>query len=153
MKQKCKVILGIGSRLMEDDGIGVRVAEKLTVDPSMRDFTVGIGETDVDYCLGLLKEAEFYVVLDAADRGESPCTVRVQRLGEVLSEGHAVQSFHDFDLLQAMRREGMTLPGLLITVEAGSVSFGPELSIVMQEHFEEVVREIKQIILLCQVFE
>lgn len=144
---KRKLIIGIGNPLMEDDGIGVRLAEILADDPELEEFAIAAGETDLDYCLSLIADAGCCILLDAAWLGDTPFTVRTQELGQVLKTPGSAHTFHDFDLIQAMRRYRMVKEGCMITVEVSSVSLSPGLSPAMQERLDEIVRSVKQKIL------
>jgi hydrogenase maturation protease len=143
---KHTVVLGIGNRLMGDDGIGVRVVEALGQGNRSGKIRFAAGETDIDYCLNELAEAEVYVIIDGGCSGREPCSVDVIDLKEVFAQIRPALSFHDFDLIHAMKRENMIKEGILITIEVSSVGFSTELSHCMKERFEEIAREVKGII-------
>lgn len=146
---KSAVVLGIGNRLMGDDGIGVRIAETLALDNTVEKVRFAAGETDIEYCLGELADADQCIIIDAACLGNKPCAVNVLDLAEVLKEKRYARSFHDFDLIQGMKINGMMKEGCLITIEVCSVSFATELSPLMTDRFEELVREVRAIITRC----
>jgi hydrogenase maturation protease len=144
MKQT--VVLGIGNRLMSDDGIGVRIAEALERDGTIKGIRFAAGETDIGYCLDELAEADVCIIVDAACFGNEPCSVNVFDLPEVLEQKRPARSFHEFDLIHAMKINNIRKEGILITVEVCSVEFSSELSPEMQERLEEIIREVKMII-------
>ncbi|MBP7561186.1 MAG: hydrogenase maturation protease, partial [Armatimonadetes bacterium] len=70
-------ILGIGSILMGDDGVGVRAAEALqTVEPQEGVDVVVSGLLGLDLIYAL-EEVEAAVIIDAADFGGEPGEIRV----------------------------------------------------------------------------
>ncbi|HVI42208.1 MAG TPA: hypothetical protein VM577_16265, partial [Anaerovoracaceae bacterium] len=104
------------------------------------------GETDIDYCLSELSDRDICVIVDGGRSGKEPGSVEVLTLQEVFSQRRTALFFHNFDLIQAMKRENMLKDGILITVEVCSVELSAELSPFMRERFEEIVREVKVII-------
>lgn len=140
------IVLGIGNRLMGDDGIGVRIVEALGQGKILDNVRFAVGETDIDYSLNELFDEDICVIVDASRSGRDPCSVGVFDLKEVFKQRRSALSFHDFDLIHAMKRANMFKDGLLITVEICSAGFSPELSPLMRERFEEIVREVRVII-------
>ncbi|MEL7656543.1 MAG: hypothetical protein AAGU75_11620, partial [Bacillota bacterium] len=78
-------------------------------------------------------------------RGE-PCSIGVFSLQDVYKQKRSALSFHDFDLIHAMKTENLLKEGMLITVEICSIGFSTELSPVMKEQFAQIVRQVKEII-------
>jgi hydrogenase maturation protease len=144
MKQA--LILGIGNRLMSDDGIGVRIVEALAQDNTMETVRFAAGETDIGYCLSELADADICIIVDAACFGNEPYSVSVLDLEDVLEQKRPARSFHDFDLIHGMKINKMMRKGILITVEVCSVAFSTELSPIMQSRFDDLVRRVKMII-------
>lgn len=157
MKQEyvSPLVLGIGSRLMGDDSVGVRVVEALGKDYEMtalelknevRYVRFKAGETDVEYCMRELDDCDICIIIDAACTGKEPGTVDVIDLKEIFAKKRRFLAVHEFDLFHAMKWEGKIKEGILIAIEAASVSFSADLSPVMQERFPEILREVKMII-------
>jgi|GEM_PF-304051 len=179
------LVLGIGNRLMGDDGIGVHIAEaikkaqlpELPEPPEMPEATetptfletpglanmlphpkipdkepsrvkvrISAGETDVDYCLKAVSESDLCVIIDGACTGKAPGHVEVVDLKSALDKINAMQAMHDFDLLHAMKREGLRKDGILIAVEIGCAEFSLDLSPFLRERFHDILREVKWII-------
>ena len=140
------VVLWIGNRLMCDDGIGVRVAEALGREAQKSGIVFTAGETDIDYCLDVVSDADTCIIIDAARLGGTPCSVRVQDLEAVLERACSARTFHEYDLIRAMKREDLIRKGLLITVEVDSIRFSDELSPVMEECFEKIVQEVRELL-------
>lgn len=138
--------MGIGNRLMKDDGISVRIVEALAQGDTMKNVRFAAGETDIGYCLGELADADVCIIVDAACLGDKPCTIKVFDLEDILKQKRPVRSFHDFDLFHEMMINNLIKEGILVTIEVCSVSFSPELSPLLQERFGELIREIKMII-------
>ena len=60
-------VFGIGNILLGDDGIGVRVVEKIKeeIKNISEDIDVIIGETDYLYCLNQIDEDDTIVIIDS----------------------------------------------------------------------------------------
>jgi hydrogenase maturation protease len=110
------LVLGIGNPLMGDEGIGIRIASVL-----MRGFefpdtvelmdagTMGIG------MLGVLKDREFVLVVDAVDgTGHEPGTV-VLMSPEDLAPNQIMHSLHDQKLTDVL--EAAYLAGIEVNAE------------------------------------
>lgn len=162
---KRAVVLGVGNRLMGDDGIGVRIVEALgrsgtrvcgqesgedgrrENSPETIRFTAG--ETDIGYCLREIADSDLCIIIDGACTGKEPCSVSAASLKDVFRKMQPARSFHDFDLMHGMKRDGLWKEGILITVEVGFVGFSAELSPLMEERFDEILREVKAIVRSC----
>ncbi len=140
------IVLGIGNRLMEDDGIGVHVVEELKQTRDAEKIRFVVGETDTDYCLSELFDSDVWIIIDGSSSGKIPGTVDVYSLKEIVSQCRPFRAFHDFDLFHAMKRENLIKDGILITVEVASVGFSTELSAVMESRFAGIVMAVREII-------
>lgn len=128
------VVLGIGNNLLADDGVGVHVIRCLRgaltdapidwVDAGTLNFTL----------LEYLEHARALVVVDAAELGEPPGTVRVfqgDEMDRMVASGRR-NSVHEAGLadLMAMARLKDWLPHhrALITVQPQRLDWGEQLS-------------------------
>ena len=66
------LVIGIGSLIMTDDGIGTRIAEALKNRLQEQDIDVLVGETDYQYCFDEIRADDFLVILDAVMPGKDP---------------------------------------------------------------------------------
>lgn len=162
------LVLGIGNRLMMDDGIGVHVVEELSKRNSDPDVYYVAGETDVSFCLQQIGEAPTVIIVDAAYLGEESGTVLTIPLQQVLQHAPYTNSFHEFDLFMALLCEqqpkgewGSTSPsllfkelkiedksieGMLIGIEPYEINYGMQLSDVLQNKFQNMVDKVENII-------
>jgi len=136
------VVLGIGNRLMEDDGVGNDIVEELKRRKAFPRLRLIAGETDTDYCLDELEGADHVILIDAAYMGEEPCSVSVLPLKNILEELSFSRSSHHFDLLHALKLQDYKGDGMLLAVEACSVRYHYGLSSQMEAQFNHIVDEI-----------
>ncbi|QOX64519.1 hydrogenase maturation protease [Anoxybacterium hadale] len=133
-------VLGIGNRLMEDDGIGNYVVKELRDRESFPMLRLEEGETDTEFCLDVLEETERIILIDAAHTGNLPGTVSVFQMDDEFFRGVAEAAMaHNYSILQAMKTYGCERAGLLIGIEAASVNCRIGLSEVMKEKFPRIV--------------
>jgi hydrogenase maturation protease len=140
------VVLGIGNRLLRDDGIGIYVVEKLREQDTTDTIRYVIGETDIDYCLDEIKEAEFIVVVDADKTGESPGNVTVIPLDKVISAatpGLSCHNLHLFDMIVYFNKE---LNGILVGIAVFEISYGIGLSQILNDQFADIFSKVQSII-------
>ncbi len=141
------LVLGIGSRLMMDDGIGVHVVEKLKSQNNNPNIDYIAGETDIDYCLDVIQGARFIVIIDAASTGRKPGDVTVFPLDELTREfnpGFSAHGLHLIDLVHYFHRD---LKGILIGVEPAEIDCHPGLSDVLSARFPGIVNTVENILL------
>lgn len=142
LKANRLLILGIGSRLMRDDGIGPALADALQREPCPGNWHICAAETDIAYAAGLRRAGDAIVLLDAVRAGNAPGTVY---LAELQTEGWGkdlTASLHDPDAWRMVFQEPHA-GGWLIGVEAGEISHGIGLSETLDLVFAETVVRVK----------
>ena len=136
------VIMGIGSRIMQDDGIGIYLVEDLARQLSKPAIEFIIGETDIDYCISALSGKKRVVVIDAFISGKSPGEVTIRSLC-ALKKGHdAGFSLHGIHILQIMQRLQHGLEGILIGIEPYEISYGFCLSDTLHSSYPEIFKTV-----------
>ena len=140
------LVLGIGNRLMKDDGIGVHVVEELGKRNADSEVCYVVGETDVGYCLQQTEEASTVIIVDAAYLGKESGAVYVIPLQKVLQCSLNTTSFHEFDLFRELKIEGKSMEGMLIGIEPYDINYGMQLSDVLQDKFLDIVDKVKNFI-------
>jgi hydrogenase maturation protease len=141
------LVLGIGSRLMMDDGIGVYVIEELKKRNANPGIRYVVGETDIYFCLNQIKEATCIIVVDAVRLDNEPGSISTIPLQQALENSVQLTSTHDSHLLNEIKMQGKSIEGLIIGIEPYEIKFCPSLSSILQAQFFEVVGEIENIII------
>ncbi|PKM96441.1 MAG: hypothetical protein CVU84_01645 [Firmicutes bacterium HGW-Firmicutes-1] len=138
-------VIGIGNRIMTDDGIGVLVAEGLKDYMEEYDIEIMIGETDVETCLNQIRDEDFLVIIDATLFDLAPGTITNRELSSIKSN-YKSYSQHDISLIDLLYRYGKKNKGYFIGIEAGEIGFGIDLSIELQSKFCSILEEVKNLI-------
>jgi hydrogenase maturation protease len=146
------LIVGIGSTILSDDGVGVRVVEHLRATglPAGVD-TLEIGTAGLSM-LDLVAGYDRLFVDDAIVTGATPGTLHSLR-GEDVARAHHLSSTHDADLPTTLAL-GRELPGVdmptditVVCVEAADLTtFSEELSAEVSAAVEEAARMVRDLL-------
>lgn len=143
---KKALVMGIGSRIMTDDAIGIKLVEDLANGASNTDIAYVVGETDVDYCLDEIIDFKNVIIIDAYLSGKQPGSITAVPLCEIASMGlHDVfycsaHSLHLMDRLKTKRHSGDVS---FIGIEPYDISLGFTLSESMQKEYYRVLSEVR----------
>jgi hydrogenase maturation protease len=143
---KKMLILGIGNRLMMDDGIGVYVVEELKKRSSYSGIRYVIGETDIYFCLDYIEKASYIIIVDAAFLGKEPGSISEIPFEQIKNHPLQTISVHDSHLLDDIRIRGNDIDGVFIGIEPQEVNYCQNLSQKLQEQFIKIVEETERII-------
>lgn len=146
---KPTLILGLGNPLQGDDGVGCRVIEALERQTLPEEFEALDGGTPGVGLVNLLEGRQQVIIIDAAEMGEPPGTVR-QFPPEALtltgsSERFSLHRSGVADALALAHALGMKLPRIVILgVQPLRVDWGENLSAAVQAAVPQVVTAILQ---------
>lgn len=143
------VILGIGNRLLMDDGIGLYVAEALK-ELSITDIHCVIGETDIDYCLDEVKKAEFLIIIDAAKLGKASGEVTVLDLYDVKTCRNLGLSMHNLHLFNMLELTYKNIKGIMIGIEPYMIDYNLGLSEEINIKLPEILTKVIDILNVVQ---
>jgi hydrogenase maturation protease len=140
------VVLGVGNLLMQDEAIGVRVAGELWDRLAAENVEFVIGETDVAYCLGCLCPDNFLVLLDAAQLGGAPGSVRILPIQDAVSCQIKPSAMHELNIVDAIAAEYPAIKGVLIGIEPEVVDVGLAMSECLQSQFSLICEEVEKLL-------
>lgn len=138
--------IGVGNRLMMDDGIAIAVLENIADKLKPMEIEVIIGETDLQFCFHQLKEDDFVIILDAVCLGSSAGNIHTYRLQEAAAAYGETNSQHDMSIFDLMRIYSKPLKGYLVGIEIAETGFGCELSEALKKKFDDICLEVEKII-------
>lgn len=141
------LVLGMGNTLLGDDGVGIKIVSRLRDQPAFASAHFVDGGTMSFSLLGLVENAAAMLVIDAAELGESPGTVRIFKddaMDRFLASSRR-RSVHEVGLcdLQDMARLLGCLPDhrTLLCVQPGTIAWGEALSPPVAASFEAAVAQ------------
>lgn len=170
--KKLLQVIGIGNRLMGDDGIGVYVVEELlthqflystdsvtskintnaentedTVLESDIIIEYVIGETDFDYCLDCIKKEGFVIIIDSAMAGKEPGTVSKFKINDLSLCTSIMLSVHNQNLIETVSMNMKNCEFAIFGIEPEIVDYRWGLSDTLETALPHIVEEIKKCIL------
>ncbi|MGI6728205.1 MAG: hydrogenase maturation protease [Anaerovoracaceae bacterium] len=132
------LVIGIGSIIMQDDGIGVKVVE--AIEGNLRAYNIAclVGETDFQCCFDEIKPDDFLVIIDAMAQGKEPGSIDVMLLSDALKSRSKLRTQHEFNLFDLVELYYPEIQGCFIGIEVAEIGFGFELSEPLQKCFEQI---------------
>lgn len=139
------IVLGIGNRLMMDDGIGIYLVEELMKDESVQNIQYIIGESDIDYCIQQIEHATFVIIIDCTITGGQPGDVTIHSLDNLVVSRSFDFSIHNLHLFQVLYQLRNQIKGFLIGVEPYKISFNFGLSRVIENKRNKIEEKVKEV--------
>lgn len=140
------IVLGIGNRLMMDDGIGIYLVEDLMKDESIQNIEYIIGESDIDYCIQQIENATFVIIIDCTVTGGQPGDVTIHSLDNLVVSRLLDLSIHTLHLFQVLYQLRNQIKGYLIGIEPYKITFHFGLSSVIENKRTVIKENVKGII-------
>lgn len=139
-------VLGIGNRLLCDDGIGNYIVEELMLHNQNQELNFVVGETDVDFCIDIASKSSNLIIVDAMFLGKNPGEVSLYSIsGNVISKTFSL-SQHNFHLLDVLGQNINIPRGYIIGIEPYEFTFSAGLSPVLEQKFPSIIEETKDYI-------
>lgn len=138
-------IIGIGNTLMEDDGIGIRVIEKIRNQLEEIKLEVIVGETDFNYCISRINSEDLVIVIDAACYSNNPGEIEVFTIDNFITLKRGYTQ-HSYGLLEVLKLYYPNLKGYIIGIQINNVSFKLGLSKVLEGNLEDISKKVKNCI-------
>lgn len=138
--------IGIGNRIMMDDGIAIVILENLKNNLELMGIDVIIGETDFSFIFNQLKDDDFVIIVDAAYSGAVAGSIHSYNLQEAASTYGETNSQHEINFLDLMRLHSKPLKGYFIGIEIAEIGFGCDLSETLKGKFNSICLEVERII-------
>lgn len=141
-------VIGIGNILLSDDGIGVKVVEKIKDDILRLDenIEVIIGENDYLYCLEEINDNDFVIIVDSSYFNEEVGNITVLSLKECDKFINNIELQHEINLVKSLRQERSTIKGYLIGIEICNIDYSLELSDLLKNKFNDICKDVLLII-------
>jgi len=140
-------VIAVGNDLYGDDGIGNAVLQALEQIPDMKNIELIDGATDALGLIDHFSETDHVIIVDAAQMGEKPGTVKVFSKEEVKLKikmdhlsVHGISLAETIDIAQAVDSlpENITIIG----IEPKNIGISQNLSDVVTQSIPEVVSNI-----------
>lgn len=145
-------VLGVGSTILSDDGLGIRVIERLRDENLPGKVTLTEAGTAGAVLLDIIEEGDRLIVIDVIQSGARPGTIHELSLDDLSSVAPAhLASSHGFDLITTLALArgigGKDVPHdvVIIAVEAADITtFAENCTPEVEAAIDEVVNRVKE---------
>ena len=136
------VIVGVGNRLRQDDGLGPILIEKLK--PQVKLTCLDAGTAPENYSGKIVKEKpDTILIVDALHLGLSPGEYEILRKDKILKSGFSTHDISPHMLIEYLQDEtGADI--YMLGVQPKTVDFGEKISDSVKEALEEIADLIKE---------
>ena len=142
------LLLGIGNILRSDDGVGVRVIERMRDKVASDTVEVFDGGTAGLDLLSVIDGRQTVLVVDAVDGNQAPGTIYRFTPDDVDNESLRLDSLHQLGLLETIQMCRLVGRGpgevVIIGVQPEVVVWGMELSDVVEGQLPAVISQVKK---------
>ncbi|TCO74629.1 hydrogenase maturation protease [Marinisporobacter balticus] len=133
-------VIGIGNRVMGDDGIALYVLKTIEnkikmIDPEIE---VIIGEIDFLYCLNKINDNDFIIIVDSTylDLESGKVTLFSLKDSKKYSKSPATQ--HESSFIDMIENDKYGVSGYIIGIEVFNVDFSLYISDCLKLQFEDI---------------
>jgi hydrogenase maturation protease len=145
-------VLGIGNLLLQDEGIGVHLVEKLSDIMDNPDIKIIDAGTYPDFLSLVEDNLDKLIIVDAVKNGDTPGTIYRFDFDVVDLKGAPPFSVHDIGVVDSLRTMALfnkqPKSTVVIGIEPKIIDFGLELSPEVEEKLPKIIdlvlHEIKQ---------
>lgn len=141
------LVIGIGSLLMTDDGIGSRVVKAIANSLRERNISYFIGETDFLCSFLVIRPDDLVIIIDAMVQGTKPGSIDIMLLSDAIKNRSRFKAQHAFTLFDMIELYSPRTRGYVIGVEASEIGFGIELSVALKKYFEQICTDVLRTVL------
>lgn len=136
------LVIGIGSIIMKDDGIGSKVVEANQKILQENNIDALVGETDFQSCFDEINPNDFLIIIDAMSLEKKPGSIEIMDLSDALRNRGKLHTQHEFSLFDLIELHYPDMQGYLIGIEAYEIDFGFDLSDVLSQRFDQICKEV-----------
>ena len=144
------LVLGVGNILLGDEGVGVRVVDRLMNEPLPPNVEVCDGATAGADLIDLVAGRDKVIIIDAAQTGAPPGTIFRFTPGQVESDASVILSLHEIGVMEAVHMAGILGDGpkevVIFAVAPKTISpqlqLSPEIRAVIPRIMDIVKREL-----------
>lgn len=144
-------VIGVGNRLMKDDGIAIMVLEDIRSQLESIGIEIIIVETDFEACFHQLNEDDFIIIVDAVYldsvyKDLSAGKIHINNLQDAINVNGKVDYQHDASIFDLMSLYRKPLKGYFIGIETAEIEFGYGVSETLKKEFISICLEVERVI-------
>ncbi len=147
---KKTLVIGVGSILRGDDGIGIRVIEELQKEHFSSEIKLLSGDISGLDLIKYFSDFEKVVIIDAVDIRDKPGTIKSFNSSNIKkSDFCEVVSTHGMKLLETLtlaEKLDISPEIIIVGIQPKDISFGLDMTIEIEEKIPDMVNEVKSMI-------
>lgn len=148
-------VIGFGNIFMGDDGIGIRIIERLRQDEGFKDIDnielIDGGTSGIDLIF-ILQQAEKAIIVDAVDAGQKTGEIvefTLDDIKEIKKKKNSLKSFslHDIDLnevFELIKTLKLKIEVKIIGIKPLKVRFSEKISPEIEQKIPDLIARIKK---------
>jgi len=140
-------IIAVGNDIYGDDGIGKAVIDELNQMPEMKDIEMIDGDTDALGLIDHFENTDHVILIDAAQMGEKPGTVKVFNKDEIRLNikmdhltVHGISLAETFEIAQTV--EKLPKKVTIIGIEPQNIGISEKLSDTVKQSIPIIISHI-----------
>ncbi|AWI04992.1 hydrogenase maturation protease [Clostridium drakei] len=141
-----KIVIGVGNKLMLDDGVAIFLLENIKSVLEDNDIEVIIGETDVDFCLSKLNNVDEFYIADSYFSDKVPGDLTFKKIKDIKKIRKQCAA-HSLGLMDLIDIYGIEVKGYFIGIEIGRIDMNIGLSNDLQVEFKDICSKVLNFIL------
>ena len=144
---KDTIIIGIGNILLQDDGVGVHVIERLENEKLPSTVELVDGGTSTLDTLGFFLDYKKVIVVDSLKAGLEPGTIYKIKPEDIKNYKKENLSIHDVQILDVVQMANMMgkFPAVVIFgIEPEKIALDLEMTQTMISKIPEIIKNIKK---------
>jgi len=140
-------VLGIGNLIMQDEGVGVHVIQKLENEYSFSpEIQLIDGGTSGSELYGFFEDSDKMIIVDAVEFNEEPGFIGSIENDDILARLNTKMSLHNLGLTDVLSHVKLlgTEPSeiFLIGIQPASIELGDELSDIVAKRMDRILEVI-----------
>mgnify|MGYP001165939697 CR=1 FL=1 len=144
------LVIGVGSVLRSDDGLGVRVIDELQKEKFPPEVKLLSGDISGLELIKYFPQFQRIIIIDAADIKDKPGTVKLFKSSEIKKSDFAnIVSTHGMTLLETLtlaEKLDISSKIIIIGIQPQNTSFGLSLTPEIEEKIPSIVSLVKKVI-------
>lgn len=138
-------LVALGNVLMRDDGIAIALAKEMEQELNKHNIEVIYGETDVAYCISMIKDTDYLIILDASYLGKLPGAITKIPFYDDQAY-HLLGSQHSFSILDLLKLYVPRPVGFILAVEISEIYPCNQLSPLLKGKVKVIAKEVLKLI-------
>jgi len=151
VKNKKTIVIGVGSVLRGDDGIGIRVVDALEKETLPEGVNIQSGDISGLDLLKYFPDYDRVIIVDAADMKEKPGTIKVFKSTEIKNSNFSqIHSTHGMALLETLtlaEKLDINREIYIVGIQPENIEFNLSITKEIEQQIPILIDKIKTLLI------